>query len=347
MRPYLRVGAVCAMTSALVLVGCSGNDAPVERGATSTSKASVSETVPPYLAVPEPPGDLVDVGGHRMHLYCTGEGDRTVLLDAGQGDWSLNLRPLQEELAGTTRVCTYDRAGYGWSEPGPAPRTGERIVGELEALLQAVEEPGPYVLAGHSFGGLTMLMFAEAHPERVAGVVLIDSSHPRQDEAFAQVPALVAAQKVDHANKEKIAARAEAGLIGAADALPLAPKSLPLALKHQWAALVVRPHSLRTYLAEDDAWAETTTQVGGQGSLGDIPLIVLAAGLGIAEAEPGLALSPQDAKRVDSILRSLQENHLTRSTNARLVVAENSGHYVYISEPLLVVDAIRELASKK
>ena len=205
--------------------------------------------------------------------------------------------------------------------------------------------PGPYVLAGHSFGGLTILLFAQDHPEKVAGVVLIDSSHPRQDEAFAQVPALVAALEANRANREAIAVRAEAGLVGAAEALPLAPEFLPLNLKYQWAALVARPQSLRASLAEDDAWAETTAEVAGPGSLGDIPLIVLAAGLKVAEADPGLALSPQDAERVDSIWRSLQEDHLTRSTNARLVVAENSGHYIYASEPELVIAAIRDLTT--
>ena len=333
------------MTSALLVVGCSGSESGAERSEPSASGVSPSETAPPGFAVPEPPGDLVDVGGHRMHLYCLGEGQRTVLLDAGSGAWSLHLRPLQEELAHTTRVCAYDRAGYGWSEPGPAPRTGERIVGELEALLEAAEEPGPYVLAGHSFGGLTMLMFAEAHLDKVAGVVLIDSSHPRQDEAFAAVPALVAAQEVDVDDREAIAVRAEAGLVDAEDVLPLAPGYLPLDLKYQWAALAARPHSLRASLAEDDAWAETTAQVGGPGSLGDVPLIVIAAGLGVAEAEPGIGLSSEDAERVDSIWRTLQEDHLTRSTNARLVVAENSDHYVYASEPKLVIDAIRDLTA--
>lgn len=347
MRPHLHVAAVFVLTNALILVGCSADDAPVGRSATSASEASVSETVPAHLAMPDPPGDLVDVGGHRLHLYCTGAGDPTVLFDAGQGDWSLILRPLQDELATSTRVCTYDRAGYGWSEPGPGPRNGERIVAELEALLEAAQEPGPYVLAGHSFGGLTMLIFAEARREEIAGVVLIDSSHPRQEQEFAAIPTLVAAQEASLAEREAIAVRAEAGLIGAADALPMAPRSLPLDLRHEWAALAARPQSLRASLAEDDAWAETTAQVGGPGSLGDIPLIVIAAGLGIAAAEPGLTLSPQDAERVDSIWRSLQEDHLTRSTNARLVVAENSGHYVYISEPDLVLDAIRDLIARE
>jgi pimeloyl-ACP methyl ester carboxylesterase len=347
MRPHVHHAAVCAVTIALVVAGCSGEAPGVERGEPSESEVSASASVPPYLAVPEPPGDLFDVGGHRMHLYCTGEGDPTVVLDAGSGGWSLHLRPLQVELAGTTRVCTYDRAGYGWSEPGPEPRTGKRIVGELEALLEEAGEPGPYVLAGHSFGGVTMLMFAELNLKNVAGVVLIDASHPHQDEELALVPDLEAAQQADLAETKAIAARLDAGLVDAADVLPLAPKYLPLDLKYQWAALIARPRSLQALLAEDAAWAETTAQVGGRGSLGDVPLIVIAAGRGIADADAGVGvgLSPQDAKRVDSIWRGLQEDHLTRSTNARLVVAQNSDHDIYASEPELVIDAIGDLTA--
>ena len=120
-----------------------------------------------------------------------------------------------------------------------------------------------------------------------------------------------------------------------------------MGLQHQWVVLEVRPQNLRAAVAEDDAWAETTAQVAELGSVGDVPLIVLAAGLGVAEGDPGLNLTPQEAQRVDSIWRSLQEDHLTRSTNARLVVAENSGHYIYNSEPEIVVDAISDLTTAK
>lgn len=339
MRPFLSVVAATAVTSTVILAGCSGGEARPK-----PSESTKSETVPSYLAVPEPPGELVDVDGHAMHLYCLGAGGRTVVLEAGLANWSLDMRMLQEDLAATTRVCSYDRAGYGWSEPGPEPRTGERIVDELDALLNAAKVPGPYVLAGHSFGGLTTLLFAEAHPEDVAGVVLIDSSHPGYDKAIAQVPEIVAAQEADLADLKGMAARAEAGKIGPVDVLPLAPKPLRLDLKYQWAALFARPHSLRTTIGELDAWKETAGQVGGAGSLADIPLIVLAAGIGVAEAEPGLALTPEDADRVDAIWRGLQEDHVKRSTRARLVVAHNSGHGIHFDEPKVVLEAIRGLA---
>lgn len=124
-----------------------------------------------------PPGEMVDVGGHRLHLYPREEaGDRpTVLIEGGIGAWSLDWHHIQAELSTTTRVATYDRAGYGWSDPGPIPRTAGRIADELLRALSMTGIDGPYVLVGHSFGGYTPRMIADTVPEEVAGIVLFDS----------------------------------------------------------------------------------------------------------------------------------------------------------------------------
>jgi hypothetical protein len=128
-----------------------------------------------------PPGQMVDVGGYRLHINCVGTGSPTVVIEAGQGDWSASWsNAVQPEAARITRVCTYDRAGYGWSEPGPLPRTAEHIAHELHTLLHTAGVPGPYVLAGHSLGGLPVRVFAHDYAAEVSGVVLIDSMHPRQ-----------------------------------------------------------------------------------------------------------------------------------------------------------------------
>ena len=117
-------------------------------GYVATAGAASASTVPPSVppastpAAPAPPGELVDVDGHAMHLYCTGEGSPTVVLDTGLGDSSVNFHPLQESIAEFTRVCSYDRAGYGWSEPGPEPRTSQQIVDELSTLLETAGEAG-------------------------------------------------------------------------------------------------------------------------------------------------------------------------------------------------------------
>ena len=120
----------------------------------------------------------IDVGGHRLHLSCTGSGTPTVVLEPGGGDMSSNLGRIAPAVARDTRVCVYDRAGRGWSEPADASQDGLQIAADLHTLLQRGQVPGPYVLAGHSFGGLYVLTFAARYPDEVAGMVLIDSTAP-------------------------------------------------------------------------------------------------------------------------------------------------------------------------
>jgi pimeloyl-ACP methyl ester carboxylesterase len=127
-----------------------------------------------------PPGQLVDVGGYRMHLYCIGQGSPTVVLDSGLGDSWLPWYKVQPPIAQFTRVCSYDRAGLGWSDPSPHPRTSKMIAEELHTLLHKAGMAGPFVLAGHSMGGMNVRMYARLFPAEVAGVVLVDSVHPDQ-----------------------------------------------------------------------------------------------------------------------------------------------------------------------
>jgi pimeloyl-ACP methyl ester carboxylesterase len=123
------------------------------------------------------PGEMVDAGGNRLHLYCTGEpGAPTVVMDSGLGGTVLDWQLVQPELAKSTRVCTYDRSGMGWSEAGAQPRTSEQIAGELHILLGNAEVRRPYVLVGHSFGGTNMQVYASQYPGEVAGMVLVDSA---------------------------------------------------------------------------------------------------------------------------------------------------------------------------
>ncbi len=121
-----------------------------------------------------PPGQMVDVGGYRLHINCTGEGSPTVVIESGWGDMSASWGWVQPEVAKTTRICTYDRAGMGWSESSPQPRTAREFAKELHTLLAKANEPGPYVLVGHSLGGYTMRVYAHDYPGEVAGLVLID-----------------------------------------------------------------------------------------------------------------------------------------------------------------------------
>ncbi|MCK0112722.1 alpha/beta hydrolase [Ornithinimicrobium sp. F0845] len=327
-----------------------GADAAGETGAPDSTATSAPPEAAYNPDLPAPPGELVDVDGHTMHLYCAGEGSPTVLLDAGLGDTSVNFWPLQAQLTGTVRVCSYDRAGYGWSQPGPEPRSIDQIVTELGTLLDNADEEGPFVLVGHSFGGLTMLAFAQANPEDTAGVVLVDSSHPNQGQALAAVPAVVAVQEAEIAGLARLATAIEAGVSGP-DELRSAAPELPSKARELWALHRAQPESLETAVAEYAALEEGMAAVGGPGALGDTPLVVIARGIGLEgqlppEALGSVGLTPEVLDRFDTIWRGLQEDLLTLSSNSELVVAEDSTHYVYLDEPDVVLAAIEQVLAE-
>jgi pimeloyl-ACP methyl ester carboxylesterase len=127
-----------------------------------------------------PPGQLADVGDHRLHINCTGTGSPTVVIVSGLGDWSTSWGVVQPEVAKTTRVCTYDRSGLGWSDASSLPSDAAQFAKELHTLLQNANVPGPYVLVGHSLGGFIVRTFAHDYASEVAGVVLVDSMNPKQ-----------------------------------------------------------------------------------------------------------------------------------------------------------------------
>lgn len=139
-----------------------------------------------YAAVDpaQPPGKLYSVGTHRLHLFCKGHGQPAVIFESGLGGIGLEWMEVLDRVATQARACYYDRAGYGWSEPGPLPRTAAREATELLHLIEVAPLRGPVVLVAHSFGGYVAQIFARRHPERIAGLVLVDSSHPAQVRQF-------------------------------------------------------------------------------------------------------------------------------------------------------------------
>jgi pimeloyl-ACP methyl ester carboxylesterase len=130
--------------------------------------------------VPTPPGKLVNLGGHRLHVNCTGSMSPTVVVESGLGDFSFDWILVQSQVSRFTRICTYDRAGYAWSDPGPKPRTFAQINLELYDALSKLKEQGPFVLVGHSYGGPVVRNYAATYPHEVAGMVLVDASFEGQ-----------------------------------------------------------------------------------------------------------------------------------------------------------------------
>jgi pimeloyl-ACP methyl ester carboxylesterase len=127
---------------------------------------------------PPPLGQMVDLGGYRIHLYCTGSGKQTVVLSPGGGDFSVAWYLVQQQPQRSARVCSYDRAGSAWSDPGPQPLTLRQEAYELELALRLSGERGPYILVGHSIGGLVVRTFAEGYPDEASGIVLVDAPSP-------------------------------------------------------------------------------------------------------------------------------------------------------------------------
>jgi pimeloyl-ACP methyl ester carboxylesterase len=225
-----------------------------------------------------PPGRLVDVGGYSLHINCTGTGTPTVVIDAGLGDWSTVWAWVQPDVAKATRICTYDRAGYGWSDPGPLPRNAEQFAKELHTLLHEANIPGPYVMVGHSLGGLTVRVFTGMYPSEVAGVVLIDSMSPRQFLASSENPVTQGDPQSHPFVPSTILARL--GLVRLlTEPLGLIP-DLPPDAQKVYLVQISRATYLQTYFGDESrGLPESEKQAELVTSFGDLPLIVLTAKL--------------------------------------------------------------------
>ena len=279
------------------------------------------------------PGRLVDVGGYRLHLYCTGEGSPTVILEAGGGNPWLSWYKVQPQVAAFTRVCSYDRAGLGWSDPSPRPRTAMVIAEELHTLLHNAGIPGPFVLVGHSLGGMDARMFANRYPSEVAGMVLVDSSHPDQEERFPPE-----AKKLAAASYYVIRAMQITLPIG----LPrlLASRAAPPEVRSEYCAVFCRRQFLAAVRAEAAAQKESSAQVRTLGTLGNLPLIVLSH-------DPDKMRFPRNlTEPVNREWARMQEELAHLSSNGSHLVVKGSGHDIQIDHPEAVVDAIREVVGK-
>jgi pimeloyl-ACP methyl ester carboxylesterase len=278
-----------------------------------------------------PPGQMVDVGGHRLHLHCVGQGSPTVVLDAGLGAFSLDWGAVQPQIATTTRVCAYDRAGLGWSEPGPRPRSPQQFADELYALLATSGVEGPYLLVAHSISGKTARLFASQHPNELSGMALIDARHESVDDHLT--PEQVAAEDAHQQQfQDLIKWMARFGLVRLLWA-PAWPSMLPGSenlspeSRTTIGVLQARPQQIENALAEGQGRMESNSQLVAAPPLGDKPLVVLASGQSIDNLPFW--------KEAQQIMAGL-------SSNSRLIIAP-SGHAVHFEQPALVVESIRQV----
>jgi len=297
------------------------------------------------------PGRMVDVGGYRLHLNCQGTpvaGSPTVVMETAHAEPGLSWASVQPEVAKFARVCTYDRAGLGWSEASSKPRTADAIVDELHTLLARAGVEPPYVLVGHSIGGMYVRLYAHEHPDEVAGMVLVDATH---EEQFARMPEAIA-------KMQATSTRAMGCLFGLLRTMnsigllaPLAeirggvwPMPVPREARAAYLATVYSgTQHLETSRRETLAMPENlaVVRVRQIGSLGDIPLTVISAGRPAISA--GHGISEADAERLKEVATELHAEMAALSTRGKRVIAEESGHYVPVEQPTVVVDAIREV----
>lgn len=218
-------------------------------------------------------GELIDVGGYKLHISCTGSGTPTVILEAGLGQPAAMMSGwIQPGVATVTRVCVYDRAGMGWSEPAETPRDGVAIATDLHTLLSRAEIDGPYVLAGHSSGGVYVQVFAAQYPDEVAGLVLLDSQPP---DAIANLPGY--AGEYDGIRRFTALFPSVARLGVGRLAYPSAASGLPPEAWAEARALLSTAGHNRGYRDAAVGLKAALTQAQALTSLGDKPLIVVTA----------------------------------------------------------------------
>jgi pimeloyl-ACP methyl ester carboxylesterase len=297
------------------------------------------------------PGRLVSVGDHKLHSRCEGAGSPAVVLEAGIAASSLTWSRVQSALARETRVCSYDRAGLAWSEGASTPRSIDALVRELRAVLEEAGVAPPYVLVAHSFGALVIRAFARTHPTEVAGLVFVDPLHPgewcdpspnqrhmlRGGIFLSRVGALLARlgvvrlllallssgstaapRQVSRIFGRKVAALLDR-MVGEVQKLP--PEVLPFVQAH-WS----HPKAFRGMWQHLAAMPSCSADVArGTDTFGDIPVVVLSAG----------GRDPRWAAEDAALARA--------SDNGRYIVSPQSGHWIHLDDPDLVVNAVRDV----
>lgn len=283
------------------------------------------------------PGRLVDVGGRKLHLHCTGAGAPTVVLEAGASAFAIDWSLVQPEIARTNRVCSYDRAGHGWSDPAKAVTTPERVALDLHAALAAAGEKPPYVMVGASMGGIYVRIYQARHPDDIVGMVLVDPAH--EDRLFTMyrgegvtIASLTAEQLRSTMPSRPVPVPRRSVQTGAPfDKLPRELYELRLAFETRLIAAIPESVSPEVVIESSEggraAFAELHQISAAQGHpLGDRPLVVLS--------------------RSADASKEMKEVHATAarlSSNSRHTVVEGAGHEIHLFEPPVVIQAIRDV----
>lgn len=274
----------------------------------SISTVSVASEFPPA------PGERYDLGGYQVHIHCQGEGSPTVIVDVGLGDDSTDWLPVQTGVSANSRICVFDRPGYGWSDFGPQPRNSMRIAFELETLLARAEIKPPYIMVGHSFGGYNIRVFTANHPEQVQGMVLVDASHEDQYERFQ----ISLPQNYNRRSNILILPKSSGGEA------------------HMNKPQVLRERAFHAARAEISSLSDSARQVQQHRELPAIPLVIVSRG----KPEWFGDLSQQTREKTWT---DLQQELYLLSPISQHVFAHESGHDIPQYQPQIIIDAINNV----
>jgi pimeloyl-ACP methyl ester carboxylesterase len=290
----------------------------------------------------KPPGQLIDVGGYKLHLYSQGQRNPTVIIDHSLG--GIEGYFLIEEIAKMTRVCIYDRAGYGWSDMSPKPRCSEEIVKELDRLLIKANIEPPYILVGDSFGSYNIRLYCDRFPEKVVGMILTDGLH---EKAMLNMPLSLIVLKLFFMSGFAISMLgASLGLIrilGNLGVFELIKPELRTFSKKTLAIVkrsFFRPKHWLTMWREMWNLEASARQVSQIDKISDIPIINIKAKT-FFQKTIGTFYMPIAAG--DRLRDTMHDELLKLSTNCKQIQALNSSHFVWIDEPEIIIAAIREM----
>jgi pimeloyl-ACP methyl ester carboxylesterase len=290
-----------------------------------------------------PPGRLVDIAGHKLHLDCRGQGEPTVIFEAGlDGYGSLSWTKVHDLVASVTRACAYDRAGIMWSEPKATPQHADAVADDLHALLAAAGEKGSFILVGHSIGGPYSMAYTRKFGEQVAGLVFVDASHPDQAARFAEVTG-ASEDLTSEAVKivSKLAWTGIIRLLTTADAEP----DVPAHVTEQSRAFAST--SLAAVASESTNVDRTLAEAGSLRTLGDRPLVILT---GVAPLDDVSLkkenMSRQEDTRRREVWTKLHEDEASWSTRSRHQLLPDSGHYIQFTRPDVVIAAVLEVVNQ-
>lgn len=293
------------------------------------------------------PGRLVDIGGRQIHLNCEGQGTPLVVLEAGADTSGSALwQPVQEQVARFTRVCSYDRAGIMWSDPVKGQRNGLAIAEDLHKVLRAANEKPPYILVGASMGGPYVMTFTKHYGKEVAGMVLVDASHPEQTARLAQATGEPESDPIPIVFRA-LAAVAWSGL----PRLVLPDAEVPeLPSQTAKAITAYQPTSLKAAFAEASAFEDSLSEAGTFRALGDLPLAVLSRGKpwsAFSETErTASGLTREQFDRAEAAWASMQAEEAGWSSNSTHQVLADSSHVMQLERPDAIIAAIKDVVGK-